>query len=303
MTAAIGVLCERKRLEEKQVIQVLADAGVPAVPVPPAALPLPVVPFAPAPQVAAAFGATMPVVVDRCQDRAVASAVLPLWQGTGAVVIGAGIAATGNRLAVASALSAAGVPRPATLLVASEEAGLQALETLGYPATLLPLTVGAAPVPLLDRDAAEAVLEHRQTLGGTCEVVGLLQAGTTIGAEHALVIVVGGSAVASRHMGNETTFGPQAVALAEAAAKAIGADVAGIELVRTTAGLVVWDVQPVPDFRDTVPLGDRTAGQAIADLAAMRLIERTAIGASQPNGAHLGSTMRREVTDGVALAL
>ncbi len=303
MNAAIGVLCERKRVEEKQVIQSLADAGVPAIPVPPAAMPLPIVPCPPAPPVAGAFGATLPVLLDRCQDRVIASAVLPVWKASGTTILSAGLAATANRLAIASALVAAGVTRPATYLATSEEAGLAAAEQLGYPATLLPLTPGSAPVLLYDRDTAEAVFEHRHTLGGAHDIVGLVQAGAIACAPHATVIVVAGEAVGIHAPAGQSALAPQAVALAESAAHTLGADIIGVELLLLPGSPVVWDVQAAPDFRDAIPCGPRPIALAIAELAAMRLIERTAMVSPIPSDHTIGSALRQEVGDGVALAV
>lgn len=303
MNAAIGVLCERKRVEEKQVIQSLADAGVPAIPVPPAALPLPVVPCPPALPVAGAFGATFPVVLDRCQDRVVASAVLPVWKASGTTVLSAGLAATANRLAIASALAAAGVSRPATYLATSAEAGLAAADQLGYPATLLPLTPGSAPVLLYDRDTAEAVFEHRQTLGGAHDAVGLVQAGALVDTPHATVIVVAGEAAGVHAPAGQTALSPQAMALAEAAAHALGADIAGVELLLVPGAPVVWDIQAAPDFRDAVACGPRPVALAIAELAAMRFIERAAMMRPIAPDHPIGSALRQEVGDGIALAV
>jgi hypothetical protein len=303
MNAAIGVLCERKRVEEKQVIQSLADAGVPAIPVPPSALPLPVVPCPPAPPVAGAFGAPLPVVLDRCQDRVVAAAVLPIWKASGAMILGAGLAATANRLAVASALAAAGVARPATYLVTSEEAGLAAVEHIGYPATLLPLTASSAPVPLYDRDTAEAVFEHRQMLGGAHDIVGLVQAGAITCAPHATVVVVAGEAVGIQAPVGQSGIPSQALALAESAARALGADIVGIEVLLQPGGPVVWDIVPTPDFRDASPCGPRPIALAIAELAAMRLIERTTVISPRTSDRDMTAALRQEVGDGVALAV
>ena len=67
--------------------------------------------------------------------------------------------------------------------------------------------------------------------------------------------------------------------------------------------IVIWDVQPVPEFREMVALGSTSAADAIARLAASALapaqseddvpVEIVAV-ASDPN-------LWREVTGGVAL--
>ena len=66
-----------------------------------------------------------------------------------------------------SALAAAGVPQPKALVAYTPESALEAIERLGYPAVLKP-TVGSWGRLLSkvnDRDAAETILEHKETLG------------------------------------------------------------------------------------------------------------------------------------------
>jgi [lysine-biosynthesis-protein LysW]--L-2-aminoadipate ligase len=285
VTVAIGVLSARIRVEEKQVLQALAEAGVPARPLAPAACPFPVSPV-PTPPGAAGRLASLSdamfdcapgceVIVDRLSERTLAAALLPLWRSQGKVILGAGLAATGNRAGVAAALTAAGLPRPETFLAPTEEAALAALDQLVYPATLLPLGGGAA-VTLWDRDSAEAVLEHRSVLGGATSAVVLVQGGAPAATERALVHVVGGAAVAAADPGGLIAAAPAAVALAEAAAHALGADVAGVEIALTEAGLVVWDVPATPDFRDAAPLHGQSVAAAVAALAAAHLAARPA---------------------------
>ena len=153
------------------------------------------------PDVAVADRPSIPVpqiVVDRHPTRQIARAVLATCAALGVPALCAGIAATGDRLDVASALAAHGLPRPLTALCTSEDAGLEAVAAMGLPATLLPLDLKSTPIALLDRDAAEAVLEHRAVLGGVEGSLGLIQAGSP-GAEHLVhVIVVDGVASASR---------------------------------------------------------------------------------------------------------
>jgi hypothetical protein len=218
-------------------------------------------------------------------------------------VLDAGIAATGHRLHVAGALAAAGVPRPATLLVASEAAGLTANEALGLPATLLPLFPGAAEVTLLDRDTAEAIFEHRDILGCPSDNVALLQAGASVAAGRASAVVVAGRTVAIHDPAGVATDRARIAGIAEAAAAALGAAVVGVDLVMTAAGPVVWDVDPVPEFRDAVSLGDDSVARAVAQLVVSRLLAGASVVTQLPldGGVDVGVDLGREVTDGVAL--
>jgi glutathione synthase/RimK-type ligase-like ATP-grasp enzyme len=270
---AIGVLCARVRVEEKQVIAALANAGVVALPVPPASAPMP-----PGPATAdlAALGTHQPadasahhaleIVIDRCQNRHVAAAMLPLLKLGGARVIDAGLAATGTRLEVASALVTAGVPRPQAFIAMSEAAALDAAARLGYPATLLPQQAGTAATALLDHDTAEAVIEHRVVLGTHGEAIMLLQAGAPNGDRLGRHHVVGDAVVATEG----ALVDGRARALAIAAAAALGAQAITVDVAEVDGRLVVWDVVAVTDFRAAMPTGERTVGQALAELAASK---------------------------------
>ena len=270
MTTAVGVLCARVRVEEKQIITALGDAGAVAMPVPPAGLPLPPVP---ASRELAALGmhqvqetgsAHVPgVVVDRCANRSVATAMLGVLKHGGVRLIDAGVAATGSRLDVAAAIAAAGLPRPNTLVAFSEATGVDAASAIGFPATLLPVKQGAGSVALLDADTAEAVIEHRVVLGNAEEAVVLVQEGAPAPEEHTRVHVIGGQAVAFDGAAPSTV----ALELASEAATALDAAYAVVDIARIHGADVVWDVLPIADFRKSTPLGSRTVGEAIASFA------------------------------------
>ena len=190
--ATVGVLCARGRVEEKALMAALAEAGIVSALFPPADEPLPVGPDPVSP-----CGNQFPVpqiVVDRHPNRQIARAVLSACRALGVPVLSAGIAATGDRLDVASALERAALPRPRTALCTSEDAALQAVRALGLPATLLPLDLQSAGITLLDEDAAEAVLEHRAVLGGTGQSLNLVQAGAPRPDELVSVMVIDGVA-------------------------------------------------------------------------------------------------------------
>ncbi len=80
----------------------------------------------------------------------------------------AGVTATCNdKLLTTLALLRAGVPTPRTMIAFTPETAVQGIETLGYPAVLKPVTGswGRLLARVNDRDAAEALLEHQETLG------------------------------------------------------------------------------------------------------------------------------------------
>jgi [lysine-biosynthesis-protein LysW]--L-2-aminoadipate ligase len=72
-----------------------------------------------------------------------------------------------DKLATTLALINAGILTPSVRVAVDAESGVQGIEQLGYPCVLKP-TVGSwgrLVSRVNDRDAAEAILEHRETLG------------------------------------------------------------------------------------------------------------------------------------------
>ena len=267
--ATVGVLCARGRVEEKALMAALAEAGIVSALFPPEDEPLPVGPHPVAPG-----GRPFPVpqiVVDRHPNRQIARAVLATCRALDVPALSGGIAAAGDRLDVAATLAAHGLPRPLTALCTSPEAALTAVEAMGLPATLLPLDVQSGGIALLDVDAAEAVVEHRSVLGGAEGALGLLQAGSPTKESRVTVIVIDG--MASALMVTPATAVPDsALRLAEGAAAALGADLVAIEISLASNAPIVWDAQPIPDFRHALPIGDHDVAHAIARAVARRLL-------------------------------
>src|SRR5215204_3827479 len=132
----IGILCERVRVEEKQLLEALSLEQLPAELVPPLEEPVAIAAAGPA----AGHFDGYSLLVDRCANRSASSHLFEVAGDVGLDVLGAGIAGRGNRLDVARALTKAGIARPASYFAGSERAGLNALRSTGYPATLMPLS-------------------------------------------------------------------------------------------------------------------------------------------------------------------
>jgi [lysine-biosynthesis-protein LysW]--L-2-aminoadipate ligase len=287
---AIGVFCARVRVEEKQIIGAIGAAGFAAVPVPPASTPLPPGPASSGGSMlgdllgASTNGqqAKLWALVDRASNRSVASATLPMLRAAGVAIVDAGMAATGSRIDVASALSAAGVARPATLVGFSEETSMAAASRLGYPAVMLGLQPGSSSTVLHDADTADAVIEHRVVLGNESEAIVLIQAGAPTPEQRSVVHVVGGRAIAF----SGAVPGIRTISLAEAAASALRASFVAVDIVLTDEGLVVWDVLPVAEFRQSVQLGDLSVADALAQEIALRvtLAPSVALAGEVPRG-------------------
>ncbi len=262
----IGILCERVRMEEKQILAALGSEGLPAVPVPPFDLPVEI----------AAVAGLLPdrsaidqfaLLIDRCPERAAASQLIALLDQNGVLVLGAGVASSGNRLDVAKRLASSGVSRPRSVLVSSEKAGMTALHDVGYPATLMPLTPNKRPQAVADEDIAEALLEHRHTLSSPASRTMIVQQGSPSPASLLEVVVIDGQATACSATAKPMLRQPETLRLAEAAAVALRAQVIGIRIAQIGTEVVVWDVDPVPEFRGLNQIGAASVAGTVAALA------------------------------------
>lgn len=274
----VAVLCTRVRVEEKQLLAAFAQAGVLAEPVSPEPEPFPI------PRASLASPATQAnfvspfdgmrrfeLVVDRMQNRTIGSAVLRHHRAAESIVIDSGLAGAGTRLDVLHTLAAADLPLPPVLLALSETAGLSAIERIGYPSTVFPMQIGLSGIGLQDREIAEAILEHRDTLGGSAETVFVIQGG--IHAEDDLIkaIVIDGVVVAYEGVCHHPAGFSGCEQLAIAAAAALHASVVGVTLAHTADGLVIWDVRPTPDFRHSIPTGNGSVAGALVAFVQRKL--------------------------------
>jgi [lysine-biosynthesis-protein LysW]--L-2-aminoadipate ligase len=85
--------------------------------------------------------------------------------------------ACGDKLSTSAALLKAGVPQPRNIVAFSSDAALSAIEELGYPVVIKPVvgSWGRLLAKINDRDAAEAVLEHKAVLGSVQHSVFYIQ--------------------------------------------------------------------------------------------------------------------------------
>ncbi len=173
------------------------------------------------------------------------------------------------KLRTTLALLSAGVPTPAVRVALAPEAAVAAIESLGYPAVLKP-TIGSWGRLLArvnDRDAAEALVEHRAALGSAAQQVFYAQEHIDKPGRDLRVFVVGGEPIAaivrtSGHWVTNTARGavasrvdltPDAAALARRAAACVHADLAAVDLLECPRrGLLVSEVNHSMEFRNSV---------------------------------------------------
>ena len=109
------------------------------------------------------------VLVDRCLATSRSVHITQFAEAYGVPVVNSAETATvcANKVRNSLVLSAAGVPTPATEVAFTTDTALEIVESFGYPCVLKPVvgSWGRLMAKLDSRSAAEAVLEHKETLG------------------------------------------------------------------------------------------------------------------------------------------
>jgi [lysine-biosynthesis-protein LysW]---L-2-aminoadipate ligase len=174
----------------------------------------------------------------------------------------------GDKLLTTAALVRAGVPVPRTRIAFTPESALEAIEELGYPVVLKPAigSWGRLLSKVNDRDAAEALLEHKVTLGSFHHGAFYIQEYVEKQGRDIRSFVVGGETICaiyrdSPHWITNTARGatasnctvtPELDALSRAAAEAVGGGVVAVDLFETPEGLQVNEVNYTMEFRNSI---------------------------------------------------
>ncbi|HEY0736674.1 MAG TPA: lysine biosynthesis protein LysX [Herpetosiphonaceae bacterium] len=155
----LAVLTSRVRIEEKRIFEALERRNIPYHHLDERDLSLALVDEP----------VSWTAVINRCMSNTRSRYAAQLFEAYGVRVLNSSqvIATCGDKLLTSLALVKAGVPTPYTMVALSPAAALAALDRIGYPAVLKPVSGswGRLLAKVNDRDAAEAILEHKQILG------------------------------------------------------------------------------------------------------------------------------------------
>jgi [lysine-biosynthesis-protein LysW]--L-2-aminoadipate ligase len=174
----------------------------------------------------------------------------------------------GNKLLTSITLSKAGVPTPKTLVAFTEESSLKALEKVGYPAILKPVvgSWGRLIAPLKDFDSARAILETREFMYPLYQVFYIQEMMQSlirdircfVIGEHAVAAIYRYSApgewrtnVARGGRAEVCPITSEIEDLAVKAAKAVGGEAVGVDMMESPNGLVVHEVNYTTEFKAT----------------------------------------------------
>jgi [lysine-biosynthesis-protein LysW]---L-2-aminoadipate ligase len=182
----------------------------------------------------------------------------------------AAVTATCNdKLLTTLALLRAGIPTPRTLLAFDPQVTIRGVEMLGYPVVLKPTTGswGRLLARVNDRDAAEAVLEHQETLGSYQHHVHYVQEHIAKPQRDIRAFVVGGRTICaiyrtSEHWVTNTARGavasncpvtPELDGLCARAAQAVGGGILAIDVLEDPQrGLLINEINATMEFRNSI---------------------------------------------------
>ena len=175
----------------------------------------------------------------------------------------------GDKFVTTQALIQAGVPVPRTRLAFTAESALAAIEEIGYPAVLKPCvgSWGRLLARVNDRDAAEAILEHKETLGSYQHSIFYIQEYIAKPERDIRAFVVGDTTIAaiyraSNHWITNTARGGQATNcsvtpelndICVRAAAAVGGGIVAIDVLEDPQrGYMVNEVNHTMEFRNSI---------------------------------------------------
>lgn len=211
------------------------------------------------------------VVLDRCLSLTSSLTAVRILEHFGVRCINGSeaIEVCSDKLRTTLALLRAGVPTPHVTVGLGEASAIRAIETIGYPAVLKP-TIGSWGRLLArvnDRDAAEAIVEHRATLGSVNHSVFYVQEHVRKPGRDIRVFVIGGEPIAaisrsSAHWVTNTARGARATGLTipremgdlcRKAAAVTQADMVAIDLLECPRrGLLVSELNHSMEFRNSI---------------------------------------------------
>ena len=223
------------------------------------------------------------VILERCVSHSRAQAALQILGAWGIPCVNnAQVAQTcGSKLETSLALTAAGVPTPQVQIATTPEAALEAIEAMGYPVVLKPAvgSWGRLLAKVNDREAAEAILEHKSTLGSYQHSIFYIQEYVAKPDRDIRSFVVGDETICaitrhSAHWITNTARGGSAEncpvtleidQLSRAAAQAVGGGVVAVDLLEDANGrLLVNEVNYTMEFRNSItPTGVDIPGRIV----------------------------------------
>ena len=188
----------------------------------------------------------------------------------------------GNKVLTTLRLMERGVPTPRTMVAFTQESAMRAVEELGYPVVMKPIIGSWARLlaKMNDKEAAQALIEHKEELGNFVHKVYYLQEHIDKPGRDIRAFAAGEEVVCAIYRNanqgewlTNTARGAKATncpvtdelrGVVEKAARAMGDGLLAIDITESNRGLLVHEVNHTMEFRNSVqPTGVDIPGRII----------------------------------------
>jgi [lysine-biosynthesis-protein LysW]--L-2-aminoadipate ligase len=276
----LGVLVSYLRAEEKAILAAARDRGIEVTPIFDRELVLDL-----AAPTAARSGLDFDVVLDRCVAHSRSGYTLTALKRWGVPTLNTAEAVRlcDDKAENSLVLEAAGIPTPRTLIAFDVDSALRACAAVGYPAVLKPVTGswGRLLARVNGPEQAKSILEQKKDLGSFHHAIFYVQEYVEKPDRDIRAYVVGDRVLAAsyrtaKHWVTNAARGAESAAcpitpeiedLALRSCAAVGARLAGVDLIETYNGLEVIEVNTGGEFKGLMSTTDVDIAGAIVDEA------------------------------------
>lgn len=274
----LGVLVSWLRQEEKLILAAARARGMEVTPIFDRTLTL---------DLSAPTAAKSGVDIDVLLDRSVAHtrAGYTLWAmkrwGIPTLNTADSVAICDDKARASMVLEAAGIPSPRTFVAYSVDSAIDACEQLGYPAVMKPVagSWGRLISKVNGPEQARAIIAQKSEHGSVLHEIYYVQEFIEKPGRDIRAYVVGGEIVAASYRTSEhwitnaargavsvpCPVTPEIEELALAACAAVGARLAGVDLIETSDGLKVIEINTGGEFKGLMTTTDRDIAGEIVD--------------------------------------
>ncbi len=265
----IGVLMSHVRAEEKQLLAAMVKRGVEPVRLLDRTLAFDLTDLS-SPQ-----PTHLDLLLDRCMAHGRAAVALQVYDAFGVRCVNTSQASgiADDKIATTLSLAVAGVPTIHTAAAFDIDSALRVLdEKIGYPAVIKPVTGswGRLLAKVNTPSAARNLLEHKRALGSYHHGVFYVQEYIEKPGRDLRIFVVGDEVIAASYRTNEhwitnvargaaskpCPVTPEIADISLRATRAVGLELAGIDLVETKDGYLVIEVNTGAEFKGLIQTTD-----------------------------------------------
>lgn len=278
--ARLGVLVSHLREEEKLILAAAARRGIETQVLNDRSLAL---------DLSGSDAPGVDLVLDRCVAHTRGGYALRAFESWGVPTLNSSTAVTicDDKVAMSLAFARAGVPTLRTAMAFTVESALEIGERFGYPLVVKP--VAGSWGRLLARANSPAtlrtILEQKRSMGGHQHGVYYLQEYIEKPGRDIRAFYVGGEVLAASYRNAEhwvtnvargavssaCPLTEDIVAISRAAAEAVGAEIAGVDLVETPDGLKVIEINSGAEFKGLKSTTSIPVAEVIVDYAVRKM--------------------------------